>query len=216
VMDKSTGDKDFAHTKIGDKQYHHFRVSLPDGVNKMTVTLDADNAYDMNLYIAKDTFALASHAKYADTAKGADKTLAASSPEAGTWYIGVECAATVTAEKNKWGYKYSGNLGVLNGVKYSIKADWTGGTSIHAKNNSSMGMHDQLSVKSAGKKVSIQIGKATAYNLRIYDVKGRLSWEPKISQPTGRYTWHPVSGGMYLVRLTDKENVITKRLMVAK
>jgi len=76
-------------------------------------------------------------------------------------------------------------------------------------------MHDQLLVKSAGKKVSIQIGKTKAPTLRIYDLKGTLCREPKISQ-TGKYTWQPVNGGMYLVRLTDKENVITKPFMAVK
>ena len=215
-MDKSTGDKDPLHTKIGDKQYHHFRVLLPDGAGTMTVTLTADTGYDMNLYIAKDTFALASLAKYADTSKGSKKTLAVTSLTSGTWYIGVECATTVTAEKNNWGYKYTGKLGVLNGVKYIIKADWTGGAYINEKNNYSMGIHDQLWVKSAGQKVLIRIRKALSYNLRIYDAKGRLCWEPNSSQITGEYTWQPVNGGMYLVRLTDKKNVINKRFIVAK
>jgi hypothetical protein len=118
--------------------------------------------------------------------------------------------------KNKWGYKYSGNLGVLNGVKYSIKADWTGGSHSKEKNYSSLEKRDQLLVKSAGKKVLIQIGKTISSTLRIYDVKGRLWWEPNISQIPGEYAWQPVNGGMYLVRFTDKENVIIKRFMVAK
>jgi hypothetical protein len=125
VMDKSSKDNDPAHTKIGDKQYHHFTVSLPNGAKDLTVTLNADAGYDMNVYLAKDTFAFASRAKQSDTSKGPTKTLAASSLESGTWYIGVECATTVTATKTSHGYDYSGNLAVLNGVKYSIKASWT-------------------------------------------------------------------------------------------
>jgi hypothetical protein len=124
VMDKASGDNDPTHTKIGDKQYHHFTVSLPNGATNLTVALTADNTYDMNLYAAKDTFAFASRASQSDTAKGANKTLTVASPGAGTWYIGVECATTVTATKSSSGYTYSGNLAVLNGVKYSIKASW--------------------------------------------------------------------------------------------
>ncbi|MBN2575550.1 MAG: hypothetical protein JXP73_13380 [Deltaproteobacteria bacterium] len=125
VMDKASGDDDPAHTKIGDKQYHHFTVSLPEGTTNLDVALSADDAYDMNLYAAKDTFAFASRASQSDTAKGANKTLTVASPGAGTWYIGVECATTVTATKTSTGYTYSGNLAVLNGVKYAIKASWT-------------------------------------------------------------------------------------------
>jgi hypothetical protein len=125
VMDKSSGDNDPAHTKIGDKQYHHFTVSLSDGTKELTVTLNGDTGYDMNLYLAKDTFALASRASHSDTSQGPNKTLTVSSPEPGTWYIGVECATTVTATKTSSGYTYSGNLAVLNGVKYAITATWT-------------------------------------------------------------------------------------------
>jgi hypothetical protein len=125
MMDKASGDNDPTHTKIGDRQYHHFTVSLPEGATNLTVALTADDAYDMNLYAAKDTFAFASRAGQSDTAKGANKTLTVASPGAGTWYIGVECATTVTATKTSSGYTYSGNLAVLNGVKYAIKASWT-------------------------------------------------------------------------------------------
>ncbi len=125
MMDKSSADNNPPFTKIGDKQYHHFTVSLPNGAKDLTVTLSGDAGYDMNLYVAKDTFAFASRASQKDTSTGASKTLAVSAPESGTWYIGVECATTVTATKTTHGYDYSGNLLVLNGVKYSIKATWT-------------------------------------------------------------------------------------------
>ena len=124
-MDKSSKDDDPAHTKIGDKQYHHFTVSLPNGAKDMTVTLVGDTGYDMNLYLAKSTFALASRASHSDVSKGSSKTLTVPSLEAGTWYVGVECATTVTATKTTSGTTYSGNLAVLNGVKYSLKASWT-------------------------------------------------------------------------------------------
>jgi hypothetical protein len=124
VMDKASTDNNPAYTKIGDKQYHHFTVSLPVGTTDLTVTLTGDSGYNMNLYLAKDTFAFASRASQKDIAAGANKTLAVSAPESGTWYIGVECATTVTATKTSHGYDYSGNLAVLNGVKYTIKASW--------------------------------------------------------------------------------------------
>jgi hypothetical protein len=216
VMDKATGDKDPLYAKIGDKQYHHFRVLLPEGASTMTVTLNADTAYDMNLYMAKDTFALKSLAKYADTLKGSKKTLTVSLLAPGTWYVGVECATTVGAEKNKWGYKYTGKLGVLNGVKYSIKADWTGGASINERNNLTIGIHGRLLVKSTGQKLLIRIGKSSSDRLSIYDIKGRLCYEPNRSQITGVYVWQPANTGMYVIRLMDKEKVITKSIMLTK
>jgi hypothetical protein len=125
VMDKSSKDNNPAYTKIGDKQYHHFTVALPAGAKDLTVTLSGDNGYDMNLYLAKDTFAFASRAGQKDTSAGASKAVTAAALESGTWYVGVECATTVTATKTTHGYDYSGNLSVLNGVKYTIKATWT-------------------------------------------------------------------------------------------
>ena len=79
----------------------------------------------MNLYIAKDTFAFASQASVSDVSPGPNKTVTVPAAEPGTWYIGIECATTVTATKTSSGYEYSGNLAVLNGVQYSIKASWT-------------------------------------------------------------------------------------------
>lgn len=124
VMNKSSEENDPAHTKIGDKQYHHFTVSLPSGASELVATVAADDRYQMNLYIAQNGFALASRAKYREISTGGHKSLAVSSPGSGTWYIGVECATTVVATKGKTGYVYSGNLEVLNGVEYSIKVAW--------------------------------------------------------------------------------------------
>jgi hypothetical protein len=124
AMNRSSEDNDPAYTKIGDKQYHHFTVSVPSGTSELQVTLAADDGYDMNLYAAEGTFALASRAKHKSTGTGGHKTLTIPSPRAGTWYIGVECATTVNATKTAIGYVYSGKLEVLNGVAYTVKATW--------------------------------------------------------------------------------------------
>lgn len=124
VMNKSSEENDPAYTKIGDKQYHHFTVSLPSGASELVATVAADDRYQMNLYIAQNDFALASRAKYKETSTGGHKSLTVSSPGSGTWYIGVECATTVVATKGKTGYVYSGDLKVLNGVEYSVKVAW--------------------------------------------------------------------------------------------
>ena len=124
VMNKKSEDNDLAYSKIGDKQYHHYTVSVADGVSELVVTVTADDRYHMNLYATRGTFAFASRATHSETANGGHKTLTVTAPEPGTWYIGVECATTVTASKTSTGYVYSGNLEVLNGVEYSVKATW--------------------------------------------------------------------------------------------
>jgi hypothetical protein len=124
-MDKSTADNDPAYTKIGDKQYHHFQVEIPEGASELVVTLDGDTGYDLNLYVNSGNFAFNSTAGYKDVSSGAYKVITISNPGQGTWYIGVECATTVNAEKSTWGFEYYGDLSVLNGVAYSITASWS-------------------------------------------------------------------------------------------
>lgn len=124
IMNKSTVDNDPAYTKIGDKQYHHFQVDIPQGASNLVVTLDGDTGYHMNLYVNPNNYAFNSTAENKAAASGSYKTITIPNPAAGTWYIGVECATTVTAEKYSWGYDYSGDLSVLNGVSYSITASW--------------------------------------------------------------------------------------------
>ncbi len=124
AMDKSTADNDPAFTKIGDKQYHHFKVDIPQGASNFEITLQGEFGYDLNLYANPNNHAFNSTAQYKETASGSVKSISIPNPTAGTWYIGVECATTVTAEKVSWGYEYYGNLDVLNGVSYSIDASW--------------------------------------------------------------------------------------------
>lgn len=125
VMDKSTAHQDPAYTKIGDKQYHHFRLDIPGGASNLVVTLAGDPGYDLNLYIKRGNFAFNSTAEYKDISSGGDKFITVPDPAEGTWYIGVQCATTVIAEKYTWGYGYSGDLSVLDGVAYSITASWS-------------------------------------------------------------------------------------------
>jgi hypothetical protein len=123
-MDKATADNDPGYTKIGDKQYHHFQVDIPAGTSELAIILDGDTGYDLNLYAHPGTFAFNSVADYKQVSAGGYKSLYISNPSEGAWYIAVECATTVNAENQTWGYQYSGSLGVLNGVPYSITASW--------------------------------------------------------------------------------------------
>lgn len=123
-MDKTTGDNDPGFTKIGDKQYHHFKVEVPSGATGLEITLDGDSGYDLNLYVHPGNFAFNSTASYKEVVSGSDKVVSISDPVEGTWYIGIQCATTVTAMKQTWGYDYTGDLSVLNGVAYSITASW--------------------------------------------------------------------------------------------
>jgi glutamine amidotransferase-like uncharacterized protein len=123
-MYKSTQANNPDSTMIGDKQYHHFIIEIEQNTKTLDVTLEGDNSYDIFLYLRKGDFAFKFEADYTNLSEGADKKIHIDNPGKGTWYVGVECNTTVDVTKTSWGYEYTGNTGVLNGVPYSIEASW--------------------------------------------------------------------------------------------
>ncbi|MCF0165026.1 MAG: pre-peptidase C-terminal domain-containing protein [Bacteroidales bacterium] len=123
-MLKSTADNDPDYTMIGDRQYHHFKFTLPKGAKNITVTLTGDISYDLFLYLNKGDFAFRGKAPYADISKGGEKVLKFDTLEAGEWYVAVECNSTVETIITKWGVEYVGDTTVLNGVPYYIEVNW--------------------------------------------------------------------------------------------
>ena len=103
----------------------------------------------------------------------------------------------------------------LNGVEYSIQADWNE-TGIYSNNIFTSGVRDRLLVNAGRKDISIQVKNQLPYKLRIYDVQGRLCWEPKAINAIGKYTWRPESAGMYIVCLESGKDILTKRFSVVK
>lgn len=112
--------------KIGDRQYHHFVVEIPAGVERLTVTVDGDDDYDLDLFLNPGDFAFRNEPETIEATNdsSADESVVIDHPAEGTWYIGVKCSTPVETTEENWGYRYSGNLGVLNGVSYTLTADW--------------------------------------------------------------------------------------------
>lgn len=216
IMDKNTEENDPAFTKIGDKQYHHYIIEVPDGGSDLSVELDAEDGYDMHLFVTKDTFAMSGIAEYADSSDGADKTISVETLEAGTWYVGVKCFTTVETKENNWGYEYTGKVEVLNGVEYYILASWDESSGIYAKNSFHDKAYKRLSVKVKGKCVSIGVGIPQPYNLTIYNLQGRVCWKPNMSKSTGIYTSQPMSAGMYIIGLARGKDIITKNFTIVR
>jgi len=123
VMDKSTDEKDPAHTMIGDLQCHHFAFALPAGARDIKVRMTTPSSHRLSLRLAQDTFAFKEDAQYALEDGTGVKELKFDSLPAGTWYIGVQCEDTVTATKDTNEYIYT-NKDVLNGVPYTISVTW--------------------------------------------------------------------------------------------
>ncbi len=123
-MDKSTEDNLPAYTKIGDLQTHHFAVYIPSEARGITITLDADDSFDMTLMLDRESYAFEGSAKYVDESIGGKKILSFPELDEGIWYIGVKCRTTVDVSEEEFCQSYSGRLDVLNGVPYSILVDW--------------------------------------------------------------------------------------------
>lgn len=123
-MNKSTEDNDPAFTKIGDLQIHHFRISLENAVNDFKITLRGETGYHLNVYLKLGGFASPFDADYQNVTEGASKILEISKLDAGDWYIGLECASTVGARMNENGVEYVRQLKVLNGIAYTVQAEW--------------------------------------------------------------------------------------------
>jgi len=122
VMNRATG-ADPAYVKIGDRQYHHFGCRLPQGATHLRVELAASDSFQLNLYLCRDSFAFRSRAQFMDTSPAGHKELFVPQPQAGTWFVGVECASSVRTYGDSC-FLYHDSLGVLNGVAYTVTASW--------------------------------------------------------------------------------------------
>ena len=119
--------KDPAFAPIGDRQYHHFTIDVPKGIQVMTIDLkgflDKDD-FDLHLRASRTGFAFAGDAAWAHVGAKVDKSLEIKDPKPGKYYISVFCATTVTSTMGKYGVEYSGRTDVLNGVPYTIQVNF--------------------------------------------------------------------------------------------
>ena len=126
-MNKRTEDAAPAYTRIGDKQYHHFVIDVPRGCKRAVVSLDGyeeASKYDLTLCAKRGDFAFHDNTLHKSVSRGCKKTLVLEQPKAGKWYVSVFCETTVTALRGKYGTRYSGRVGVLNGVPYKISVKY--------------------------------------------------------------------------------------------
>ncbi len=119
-----------ANAGIGDRQYHHFKFTVPSGgYDNIVLTLDSeygsDSGYNLYLGLKKGGHAWLSDADYSLCNKGGKKELRIKHLSEGIWYVSVFCATEVTAtpqtSRRPYYFNYTGNTDALNGVPYSIK-----------------------------------------------------------------------------------------------
>ena len=125
-MNKRTEDNDPAHTRIGDRQYHHFVVNIPKGCKRAVISLDGykgEDKFDLTLCAKRGEMAYHDNTTLKVVSQGCKKSLAIDNPKSGEWYVSVFCETTVIATEGEYGTEYSGRIDVLNGVPYSIKVE---------------------------------------------------------------------------------------------
>lgn len=124
VMDKSSTDNDPEHTMIGDLQYHHFVVNIPEEANDITFTLSSTADCDLQLSVCSNTYAYDDKANYIASVPGANQQLHFDHLSKGLWYVAVRCLTTVISTDIRLGQEYSGRIDVLNGMPYTIQVTW--------------------------------------------------------------------------------------------
>ena len=116
------------YTRIGDRQYHHFYVNVPEGTDTLRISLSPVRGYDdYDLHLMADSEGLAfqKNAKYKNVKNGVEKVLTVLRPKAGKLYVSVFCDTTVdTVTSPVYGTQYIGRLDVLNGVPYVIEVQY--------------------------------------------------------------------------------------------
>ena len=125
-MKKSTADSDPLYTKIGDLQYHHFKVNVPANAKRLVISLkgyDKKDGFDLSLCAKAGEFAYHHNTDIKDVSQGCVKDLIIDVPQAGEWYISVRCENTVETRNGRYGTEYIKGREVLNGVPYSIKVE---------------------------------------------------------------------------------------------
>ena len=120
-----TEDNKPEYTRIGDRQYHHFEITVPKHCQRLVISLNGykgEDNFDLTLCAKSKELAFAHNAPWKVETKGCNKELVIEKPKAGKWFVSVYCATAVGSFVDEFGTTYTGRTDVLNGVPYSVKA----------------------------------------------------------------------------------------------
>ncbi|MFC2134173.1 T9SS type A sorting domain-containing protein [Bacteroidota bacterium] len=229
IMDKNWDDGDPARTKIGDRQYHHFRINLDGTAENFTVTLDGENGYDFNLFIREGDYVLFDQYDYSDISPGADKMITLPQDITGEWFIAVELAEEVEASIGTTNYEYVSNLEVLNGIPYSIQVNWDGTATDIVQTNVPAGYElyqNYPNPFNPSTTIRYDVGETSKVKLDIYNIQGQLITtlvDEYKSAGTHHAFWDgrnrygsKCSSGIYIYQLTTPAQRIQKQMVLVK
>jgi glutamine amidotransferase-like uncharacterized protein len=210
LMNKLTEDNDPNFCKIGDKQYHHFSLDIPTDIPQLSLKVTAPTGYHFNIYLNKDTVAFRSNALYSDITNASEKTLIINQLSAGHYYVSVECETTVDATKEIWGYAYNNNLEVLNGIAYTIEADYE----LTSLNKISDGNEYSIYPNPATTFINIK-SKKEIRRILITDVFGKTIQDMSANSFQNDYKidLSGISKGVYFISIDDGFNNYVKKII---
>lgn len=133
-MEKSTEEGMPNYTKIGDLQYHHFVVYIPENATNVKFSLNSPFDGNMELLINDENFAYEDNAFKIVANSGSSQELNYPALHKGVWYVAVRNLTTVTSVDAEWGTDYTGRTDVLNGVPYVVDVTWTTPNELKKKN----------------------------------------------------------------------------------
>ncbi|CAM2010439.1 PPC domain-containing protein [Acanthopleuribacter pedis] len=107
--------------KVGDGQYHHYKVTVPSGQRFLRIDLGTTDPFDLHLFLHNGDFAFLGYNTREVVGSGGSKSLVIDNPPAGEWFIGVKGASYPDANY----IRNDGGIEVLNGIGYSLTATWS-------------------------------------------------------------------------------------------
>ena len=225
IMDQDTDQNNPEHTKIGDRQLHHFRVVIPEGIATLQIDLDGPEEYDFRLNANYGEAASSAVAEFSSSSSGADHTLTIENPQAGDWYVAVKAENTIYTSGVSWGKLYYGPLEVLNGLPYTLTATWSPTADIAANSITP----DRSSLEqnypnpfNTSTVIPFVLADRTTIHLSVINSRGQLvkhlaagSWPAGRHALTADFTDLP-SGMYYYVLRLSPERTETRKLLLLK
>lgn len=209
TMDKETEDNDPEYTKIGDQQYHHFQIEIPEDHQLLTINLFGQSGFHFNLYFNRDDFAFRSNAIHMDTSATSNKTLNINHLDAGTYFISVECETSTEIIQLDWGFEYINNLEVLNGLSYMIQADYS--PSSLDENMFS----ENISVYPNPTSDFLNIQNSREFDfIQILDIRGKILREFKTdpNSDSQQIDLSTFASGVYFIKAGNSKGFVTKKI----